>query len=102
MPSKIDAIELFADEIAEAQSLPIVIPAPDPSLMPEEFAKASALALRAVQEILAMPIEKDDEHFRAKLGAKAAVASQQITAQLKADDQRVKAKATELKLSYYA
>jgi len=99
--SKIDATELYADEIAEAQSLPVIIPPYAPSSMPEEFAKTTSLALRAAQDILAMKIDEQDPNFRAKLSAKAAVASQQITAQLKADDQRLKATHT-AEGSFYA
>jgi hypothetical protein len=38
-----------------------------------------------------MPLEETDPNFRAKLAAKASVASQQINAQLKADENQLKA-----------
>lgn len=65
-------------------------PLPDASAMPEEFAKSTILALRAQQEILAMALDENDPNYRAKLSAKASVSSQQISAQLKADEQRLR------------
>jgi hypothetical protein len=49
------------------------------------------LALRTQQEILQMPLSNTDPNYRAKLMAKASVANQQINAQLKADENQLKA-----------
>jgi septal ring factor EnvC (AmiA/AmiB activator) len=67
--------------------------------MPEEFAKSTLLALKAQQEILQMPLEECDPHFKAKLAAKASTASQQITAQLRADEERLRGQIAAI--SYY-
>jgi hypothetical protein len=81
------------DEYPELRNLPVPAPPapmPDVSAMPEEFAKSTILALRAQQEILEMPLDENDPHFRAKLSAKASVSSGQINAQLKADEQKLR------------
>jgi hypothetical protein len=65
----------------------------------EVFARNTGLALHAQAEILGMEIAPDDPHYRAKLQAKASVASQQITAALKADENRLKT--FELERSFY-
>jgi hypothetical protein len=59
--------------------------------MSEDFAQSTRLALRTQQEILQMPLADTDPNFRAKLAAKASVASQQVNAQLKADENQLKA-----------
>jgi hypothetical protein len=46
-----------------------------------------------------MPLDEDDPHFKAKLAAKASTASQQITAQLRADENRLKGQLATV--SYY-
>jgi hypothetical protein len=74
----------------EPPKLPAVREPVDVASMPEEFAKSTALALRAQQAILEMPLDEDDPHFKAKLAAKASTTSQQITAQLRADENRLK------------
>jgi hypothetical protein len=53
--------------------------------MPEEFAKSTLLEC--------------DPHFKAKLAAKASTASQQITAQLRADEERLRVQIAAI--SYY-
>ena len=66
-----------------------VVPA-DPLCMPERFAHNTMLALAAQQEILSLPLHDDDPHFKAKLAAKAQLATAQITAQSRADKTRLK------------
>jgi hypothetical protein len=83
----------------EPPKLPAVREPVDVASMPEEFAKSTALALRAQQAILEMPLDEDDPHFKAKLAAKASTASQQITAQLRADENRLKGQLATV--SYY-
>jgi hypothetical protein len=76
------------------------LPVPaDPLAMPEEFARSTMLALRAQQEILALELDEEDPHYKAKLMAKASVASQQITAQLKSDETALKSRIAAV--SYY-
>lgn len=87
-----------AEEEAARAALPV--PLPSPSEMPEEFAKSTLLALRAQQEILSMELVESDGNYRAKLQAKASVAAQQINAQLKADEQRLKGEIA--RVSFYA
>jgi hypothetical protein len=70
-----------------------------PEQQREAFARNTGLALHAQAEILGMEIAPDDPHYRAKLQAKASVASQQITAALKADENRLKT--FELERSFY-
>src|SRR5215471_19291619 len=96
-----DAIELFKEEIAEAQT-PAIVSSPPLSSMPEEFSRATLLALKAAQEILALPLDDKDDNLRAKIGAKASLAAQQISAQLKADDQRLKAVRSAEEGDFYA
>lgn len=66
-----------------------LVPA-DPVSMPEEFARSTMLALRVQQAILAMELNERDPHYRAKLAAQTAIASAQITAQLKADETKLR------------
>lgn len=95
--------KLFTDIEASLEAgLPVAakLPQPvDPLTMPEEFARSTILALRAQQEILDMPLYEDDLFFRAKLMAKASLASAQINAQLKSDETALKARITGV--SYY-
>lgn len=98
---------LFADIeaslMADPQPLPgkiTSLPAPvNPRTMPEEFARSTYLALRAQQEILDLPLDEDDPLYRAKLMAKASVASAQISAQLKSDETALKSRIAAV--SYY-
>jgi hypothetical protein len=96
---------LFADiEASLAAEQPVesvaALPVPVDSLtMPEEFARSTVLALRAQQEILAMPLDEGDPFYRAKLMAKASLASAQINAQLKADETALKSRIAVV--SYY-
>ena len=57
------------------------------------------LALRAQQLILEMQLDPMDAHYEAELRAKAQLASAQINAQLKADEQKLKRAIAEV--SYY-
>ena len=74
------------------------------ALTPEEqraaFARNTGLALEAHKEILVMELDENDPHFKSKLQAKAQVAGQQITAALKADENKLKAVLEEA--NYYA
>jgi hypothetical protein len=94
-----NALELYAKELEEAARRKSVVGPPPASSMPEEFSNSTMLALKAQQDILTMELDDEDPHFKAKLAAKASVSSQQISAQLKADDQRLKAHSIEV--SYY-
>ena len=67
--------------------------------MPERFAHNTMLALAAQQEILGLPLHDDDPHFKAKLAAKAQLATAQITAQSRADKTRLKGEIAAV--SYY-
>ena len=58
--------------------------------MPERFAHNTMLAIAAQQEILGLPLHDDDPHFKAKLAAKAQLATAQITAQSRADKTMLK------------
>jgi len=67
--------------------------------MPERFAHNTMLALAAQQEIFGLPLHDDDPHFKAKLAAKAQLATAQITAQSRADKTRLKGEIAAV--SYY-
>lgn len=93
--------DLFRDDIEVARAvkeareaprpLPAIVPLPDSAEMPQEFARSTMLALRTQQDILAMPMpDEDDPHYKAKLAAKAAVSSAQVSAQLRCDETAVK------------
>lgn len=79
----------------EPATTPDPEPLPDPSMLPAEFAKATMLAVRRVQTILAEDIPDYDENFGTKYRAQAAVASAQTGHQLKADDLKLKGQALE-------
>ena len=94
----------YADELEE-DSPPLVetaagLPVPaDAAAMPEEFSRSTMLALKAQQHILEMRLDPMDDHYEAELRAKAQLASAQINAQLKADEQKLKRAIAEV--SYY-
>jgi hypothetical protein len=81
----------MSNKDTEGQVVPIATNALTETSMSEDFAQSTRLALRTQQEILQMPLSDTDSNFRAKLAAKASVASQQINAQLKADENQLKA-----------
>jgi hypothetical protein len=88
----------YEDLVSETTVRIRFVPA-DPKTMPEQFARSTMLALAAQQEILSLPLDENDPHYRVKLSAKATVASAQITAQLKSDETRLKS--TTAVISYY-
>lgn len=87
---------LAAVDASVARQVPALC---DPHSMPEEFAHSTMLALRAQQEILQLELYEDDPHYKAKLMAKASVAAQQISAQLRSDENALKSR--EVAISYY-
>ena len=82
------------------ETLPVVVPIASSETMPEEFSRSTMLALRVQQEILEMTLDPSDDHYEAELRAKTAMASAQINAQLKADEQRLKRQIASV--SYYS
>jgi hypothetical protein len=79
-------LEAMSNKDKEGQVVPAATNALTGTSMSEDFAQSTRLALRTQQEILQMPLADTDPNFRAKLAAKASVASHQINAQLKADE----------------
>jgi hypothetical protein len=84
-------LEAMSNKDKEGQVVPAATNALTGTSMSEDFAQSTRLALRTQQEILQMPLADTDPNFRAKLAAKASVASHQINAQLKADENQLKA-----------
>ncbi len=76
------------EDVSPPARLPV--PLPDAATMPEEFTKSTMLALRTQQEILEMELDPSAPDYQAVLRAKSALASAQINAQLKADEQKIK------------
>jgi hypothetical protein len=72
---------------------------PDPSQLPAEFARATMMAVKRVQTILAENIPDDDENFGVRYRAQAAVASAQTGHQLRSDETALKARA--INANYY-
>lgn len=84
-----DVFDEINERFGESVSL-VPIAAIDPNDNPEQFAISTALSLREQQRILNIPLDIDHPLFGKILTAKASVINAQISAQLKADETRLK------------
>ena len=91
----------IAEAFEWAKENPCVRPAVPltPKQQREAFDRNTGLALEAHRQVLELELDERDPFYRAKLQAKATVASQQLVAALRADENKLKA--VEIGVNYY-